>query len=75
MIKTIIEQISFWGAVLGATILALNIAVSGWAYVLLLLSNIASIYLLKGTGAPSVISYQMFVFFVINIIGISQWLM
>lgn len=75
MLKTIIEQVSFWGAVLGSLLLALNIPVSGWAYIPFLLSNFASIYILRHSNAPNVIMYQIFFFIVINIIGIGRWLL
>lgn len=71
----VIEQVSFWGAVLGALLLALNVSVSGWAYVPFLLSNFASIYLLKKSNAPRVIEYQIVFFIVINIIGVVRWLL
>lgn len=73
--NTIIEQISFWGAVVGSLLLALHIPISGWAYIPFLLSNIASIYLLRHTNAPKVLSYQIVFFIVINLVGITQWLL
>lgn len=75
IMKTLIEQISFWGAIAGSLLLALHIPVSGWAYIPFLLSNIASYYLLRNTNAPKVISYQILAFVIINIIGIVQWLL
>jgi hypothetical protein len=73
--KTLIEQISFWGAIAGALLLALHIPISGWAYILFFMSNITSYYLLRNTNAPKVISYQLLVFVIINIVGIVQWLL
>jgi len=72
--KIIIEQISFWGAVLGSLLLALHIPVSGWAYIPFLLSNFASIYLLRGSNASKVITWQCWFFIVINLIGVGRWL-
>lgn len=71
----LMEQMSLWGAILGALLLALHITVSGWAYIPFLLSNMASLYILRHTNAPKVLSYQNAVFIAINIIGISQWLL
>ena len=72
--KTFIGIISFWGSVLAALILAVNIPISGWAYVLFLASNIASAYLVRGTNTPPVIKYQILAFIVINVVGIVRWL-
>jgi len=73
--KTILEQVSFWGAVIASLLLALHVPISGWAYILFLFSNFASLYLLKNTNAPKIISYQILFFLVINVVGISQWLL
>jgi len=75
MMKTVIEQISFWGAVIGSLLLALHIPVSGWAYIPFLLSNFATIYLLRNSNAPKVIGLQCVFFIIINLIGITQWLL
>lgn len=72
--KLIIEQLSFWGAITGALLLALNIPVSGWAFIPYLASNIANVYLLRNSTAPKVIEYQVWVFIIINVIGIVRWL-
>jgi len=73
--KTIIKQISFWGAVLASLLLALNIPISGWAYVLFIASNMATLTLIKDTNTPRVIFYQILFFTVINLIGIGRWLL
>jgi hypothetical protein len=73
--ETLIEQISFWGAIIGSLLLALHITVSGWAYILFMLSNIATIYLLKKSDAPKIIGWQCWFFIVINLIGIGRWLL
>jgi hypothetical protein len=72
--KTLIEHISFWGAVIGSLLLALHIPVSGWAYIPFLLSNVATIYLLKDSDASKTITWQCWFFIVINLIGIGRWL-
>ena len=71
----IIEQISFWGAVVASLLLALNISCSGWAFIPFLLSNAATIYLLKKSNAPTVILYQSYFFVIVNLIGIGRWLL
>lgn len=72
--KIALEHISFWGAVIGSLLLALHITVSGWAYIPFLLSNVATIYLLKGSNASKSITLQCWFFIVINIIGMGRWL-
>jgi len=73
--KTLIEQISLWGAIIGALLIALNITISGWAFIPFLLSNIATIYLLKKSDAPKVIGWQCWFFLFVNILGIVRWLL
>ena len=73
--RVLLEQISLWGAIIGALLLAVNIPISGWAYIPFLLSNIASLYLLSGTNVPKVIRYQIAFFVIVNIIGIGRWLL
>jgi len=72
--KIIIEQISFWGAILGTLLLALHLPISGWAYIILIASNAATLFLLKKTDAPKVVSWQIWAFVVINVVGIFCWL-
>jgi hypothetical protein len=73
--RTLIEHISFWGAVIGSLLLALHIPVSGWAYIPFLLSNFATIYLLKHSNASKAVSWQSWFFIFINLIGIGRWLL
>jgi hypothetical protein len=74
--KTLIEQISLWGAIVGSLLLALNIPVSGWAYIPFLLSNLATLYLLKNVNqVPKVLTWQIVFFIIINLIGIGRWLL
>jgi hypothetical protein len=72
--NVLIRRVSLWGAVLGASLLALHISISGWAYIPFLLSNFATIYLLRKSNAPKEIEYQSLFFIVINLIGIVRWL-
>lgn len=75
VMKIFFEQMSFWGAVLASLLLALNLPISGWAYILFLTSNVATSYILRGTNTPKVIVYQNYYFVLINIIGIVRWLL
>ncbi len=73
--KVVLEQISFWGAISGALMIAVNLPISGWAFIPFLMSNMSSLYLLRGTNVPRVIVYQLFVFLVINLVGVGRWLL
>lgn len=73
--KIFLEQLSFWGAIFASLILALNIQISGWAYVLFLASNVGTICILYKADIPKVIIYQSYYFVIINIIGIVRWLL
>jgi membrane-associated HD superfamily phosphohydrolase len=73
--KSFLDHTSFWGAVAGSMLMALKISVSGWAFLLFLLSNIATIYLLKDSDASKSIIYQSYFFVVINLVGIVRWLL
>jgi len=75
MKNIIIGQISFWGSVIGAVLLALHLPISGWAFIPFLAANFASIYLLRKSNAPKVITYQTIVFMAINLLGIGRWLL
>jgi hypothetical protein len=75
MKNTIIGQIAFWGSVIGAILIALHLPISGWAFIPYIVSNIASIYILRKADGPKVITYQAWFFLVINIIGIGRWLL
>lgn len=69
-----LEQISFIGAIAGSILIALNLPISGWAFVPYMMSNVASIIILRKTNAPKVITYQAWWFVLINCIGIFRWL-
>ncbi len=73
--KIFLEQVSLWGSVIASLLLALHLPYSGWAFILYLFSNFASIYLLKHSDAPKVITYQIVFFIFINLVGINQWLL
>lgn len=75
MKTTIIEQIALWGSVAGSIIIAIHVPWSGLAFIPYLLSNIASIYLLKDSNAPRVLIYQSIFFIAVNILGIGRWLL
>lgn len=70
-----ISAISFWGAIIGALLLAVNIPVSGWAYIPFLLSNIASFYIMRRDNGPRVITWQITAFTFINVIGLVRWIL
>ncbi len=73
--KKFISFVSFWCAISDALLLALNIPGSGWAYVILLLSNIASIYIMRRNNGPKVIEWQISAFLLINAVGIIRWIL
>lgn len=72
--KIILEQISFWGAVLASLLLALHLPISGWAFIPFLLSNAATLHLLRESNASKALTYQIYFFVIINIVGIARWL-
>ena len=73
--KIFFEQLSFWGAVLASLMLAVNLPISGWAYILFLISNFATVHILQDTGTPRVIIYQNYYFVIINLVGAFRWLL
>ena len=72
--KKIIEYASLITAMVAATMLAFHVPFAGWAFVIYLISNITSLWVLRGSDAPKVIMYQIIFFAIVNIIGIKQWL-
>ena len=74
MLKTISNHLSFWCAIAASLLLALNVPISGWAYILFMMSNITSLYIMRNTTTPDSIKYQIWFFMIINIIGIIRWL-
>jgi hypothetical protein len=73
--ERIIERISFWGAVIGSIFLALNLPISGWGYVPFMLSNAATLCLLRKSNASKALTHQSYFFVVINSVGIIRWLL
>jgi membrane-associated HD superfamily phosphohydrolase len=73
--RILLEQVALWGSIIGAILLALHVPISGWAYIPYLISNVASIYLLRKSNAPKVITYQCIFFMFANILGIGRWLL
>lgn len=73
-VTKIIEYASLITAMVASIMLALHLPFAGWAFVIYLISNATSLYVLKGTNAPKVIMYQMIFFAIINVIGVKQWL-
>lgn len=69
-----LEYTSFVGAIVGSLLIALNLPISGWAFIPFMLSNVASIIILRRTNAPKVIVYQAWWFVLINCVGIIRWL-
>jgi uncharacterized membrane protein len=73
--KTFLEQISLWTAIIASCLIALHLPFSGWAFIFYIVSNVTSLYVLRKSDAPKVISYQMIFFFAINLLGVYQWLL
>ncbi len=73
-IQKTLEVIALVGAVIGSLILALNLPISGWAYIPFLMSSLANLWLLRGTNAPKTMMYQNAYFSAINVVGIVKWL-
>jgi hypothetical protein len=74
-LKKILEYVSFYGAIFAALLLAINIPISGYAYIIFVCADIATLYLIKNTDAPVVIKKRTIFFMISNFIGIVRWLM
>jgi membrane-associated HD superfamily phosphohydrolase len=72
--KKIIEYASLITAMVASVMLALHVPFAGWAFILYLLSNLTSLYVMRGTNTPRVIVYQILFFTVVNMVGVKQWL-
>ena len=72
---TFYEHIALWGAIIGSLLMALNLSISGFAFIPYLLSNFASIYLLNTSHASKALTHQTYFFIIINIVGIIRWLL
>lgn len=73
-IQKTLEIVALFGAIIGSLVLALNLPISGWAYIPFLMSSIANMWILRGTNAPKVVMQQNIYFTAVNIIGIFRWL-
>ena len=72
-ISKIIEWTGSLTGVSAAVLLALNISISGWAYVFYLLSSI--LLLIWGLREKAYgVAFQNLVFIAINLLGIYRWL-
>lgn len=67
-----------WGgailSILGAALLALNIAISPWAYILYTISSILLLAWALHQRAYGIVT-QNLIFTIINIVGIYRWLL
>lgn len=69
-----LEMVGLFGGIIGSLILALNLPISGWAYIPFLMSSLANMRILRGTNAPKSIMYQNAYFSAVNVVGIVRWL-
>ena len=69
----VIEWLGSALAISAALILALNIEISGWGFIIYAVSNFAWIYAAISRGNRPLL-WMNGVFLLINIIGISRWL-
>lgn len=72
--RRILELVSFLAAVVGATLVALNIGIGLYGYILFTASSIATIILLRHSNASKVIEWQTYVFVIVNVVGIIRHL-
>ena len=72
-LSKVIEWAGALAGISAATLLALNIPISGWAYVFYLLSSILLLTWGLREQAHGV-AFQNFVFIAINLLGIYRWL-
>ena len=70
VVKKLLELISFWFAVIGATCVALNIGIGLYGYILFTVASFCTIILLRQSNAPKVIEWQTYVFVIVNVVGI-----
>ena len=74
MLKQIASVIALGGAVLGSTIIAMNLGLNVLGYILFLASSIASVYLLmKSKDSPKVLVLQNIFFAGVNILGLVRY--
>jgi hypothetical protein len=73
-ILTVIKWVGTFSGIAGSLLVALNISISGYGFILFTISSISwgvAAWIMKET---SLLMLQS-VFFVVNIIGISRWLL
>ena len=67
--KRILETVALGGAVIGSTLISLNIGMNVLGYLFFFLSSVASVWLLKMSDASKVLIAVQFWFMITNIIG------
>jgi len=72
--KLFLEQTSFWCAAIASLLIATH-TFGGWAFIIYLISNIATIMLLRQSNASKAVTYQSYLFIFVNIIGIYYWML
>lgn len=68
------EVLMVLGAVAGSTLLALNIPISKWGYLMFLISSVSGLYVGWKTGVKSLTILNVY-FTIINAIGVYRWMM
>lgn len=70
MLKKIADVVALGGAIIGSTLIALNIGVAVVGYLFFLLSAIAAVYLLKTTKGPGSLLLLNLFFVGVNLFGL-----
>jgi len=68
--KIVADAIAVIGAISGSTIIALNIGMNQFGFVLFLLSSLATLFLLHNSNASKSIELITFYFLITNVIGL-----
>ncbi len=71
--KKIWDSLYLFGSLAGAPLIALNISLGVWGYVLFLISSISSIILLKSSNASKSLMIVAVYFTIVNAIGIIRY--
>lgn len=71
--KKMWDGLYLFGSMSGAPLIALNISLGVWGYVLFLISSVASIMLLKGSNASKSMMIVAVYFTIVNTIGIIRY--
>lgn len=74
MLDKIIGFVAFAGAVIGSTIVALDLGINWVGYVFFLASSTASVKLLMGSNASRSLLYTNLYFVVVNVVGLVRYL-